>query len=223
LRQLSQHHHLTLFMTVLTGWALLLSRLSGEQEVVIGVPFANRGSPETEPLIGFFANAVPVRIQVDPRHSVAQLLKQVGETVLAVQQHQHIPQLQIVQLVQPQRSRSYNALFQATLAWQGGASRALNLPGLQAAALPDLEHGTTKFDLTLSLHDGGDALGGWLEYASALFDAATVQRFALYLHTLLDGMAADAAQASGRVPLLTAAQQTALLEQSRTPALAAAE
>ncbi|WP_408953367.1 amino acid adenylation domain-containing protein [Lysobacter sp. Hz 25] len=211
LRALSQRHGTTVFMTLLAGWASLLSRLSGQDEVVIGSPVANRQRTEIEPLIGFFVNTLALRIGVDGRASVAELLAQVKATMLDVYAHQELPFEQVVEAVQPARSLSYGPLFQTMFAFNntpGGG--ALSLPGLALESI-DSPLTTTQFDLSLALADGADGIAGSLAYATALFDRATAERYAACLVSLLEAMAADERCAIAALPLLGAPQREQVL------------
>ena len=137
LRSLSQREGVTLFMTLLSAWGLLLSRLSGQADVVIGTPVANRQRREIENLIGFFVNTLAMRLRFDGQPSLAALLAQVKETTLAAFAHQELPFEQVVEAVQPQRSLSHSPLFQAMLAFNNASyveeGEALQLPGLRLA------------------------------------------------------------------------------------------
>jgi Condensation domain len=117
LRRLSRRHGVTVFMTLLAGWSVLLSRLSGQSDVVIGTPVANRPRREFESLLGFFANTLALRVRLveDPR--VAELLKQIRSTTLEAYAHQDLPFAQVVEALQPARSLSHNPIFQAMLAY----------------------------------------------------------------------------------------------------------
>src|SRR5215216_4956928 len=206
LKELSKQHGVTLYMTLLGAWATLLGRLSGQADVVIGTPVANRSRAEAEGLIGFFINTLPLRLEV--AGSVGELLQQVKEQVLAAQQHQGIPFEQIVDVVQPVRNLAYTPLFQVLFAWHqhiGGGG--LMLPGLELAPLSTMAPVITKFDLRLSLRDGGERIVGGMEYATALFDEATVERYLGYLRLLLQSMVRDSKQAVESLPLLSTAEQ----------------
>jgi hypothetical protein len=123
LRQLSQRHGTTLFMTLLTGWAIVLSRLSGQSEVVIGTPVANRQRREIESLIGFFVNTLALRVRVGEQTTVEQVLEQVRSTTLGAYEHQDVPFDQVVEVLQPPRSMSYSPGVEAVGAedQRGGA------------------------------------------------------------------------------------------------------
>ena len=202
LKALSRRHGATLFMTLLAAWAALLSRLSGQDEVVIGTPVANRHRTEIEPLIGFFVNTLALRVDLSVQPSVTQLLAQVRTTTLAAQAHQDVPFEQVVEALRPARSMAHSPLFQAWFDWQDASKEELRLPGitLHAIAAPQ---STTQFDLMLSMHDAGELIAGNLGYASALFEAHTIERLVGHWKTLLRAMAADDTQAVHRLSLLT--------------------
>ncbi|HET8774712.1 MAG TPA: non-ribosomal peptide synthase/polyketide synthase, partial [Thermoanaerobaculia bacterium] len=216
LRAFSQRHGVTLFMTLLSAWGALLSRLSGQQDVVVGTPVANRQRREVESLIGFFVNTLALRLRFDDQPSVAALLAQIKETTLAAFAHQELPFEQIVDAVQPQRSLSHSPLFQTMLAFNNtsgeqGQQQAQNLPDLKLAPAQEALSATAQYELSLNLNDGGDALFGTLTYASDLFDHATVERWAGQFVRLLEAMAADASTTVGALPLLSAADREQLL------------
>ncbi|HEY0855956.1 MAG TPA: amino acid adenylation domain-containing protein, partial [Albitalea sp.] len=210
LRALSQRHGTTLFMTLLAGWAVLLSRLSGQHDLVIGTPTANRSRRELEPLIGFFTNTLALRVDLSGSPTVAQLLQRVKAQAVAAQAHQDLPFEQVVEIVKPPRSLAHTPLFQVLFSWQSSAGSTLELPGLQLQPL-GAAHATAQFDLALNLFEAQGRIGGGLEYASALFDRSTVERHLACLRELLAGMAADDARTVDRLPLLPADEQRRLL------------
>ncbi|HEV3051764.1 MAG TPA: condensation domain-containing protein, partial [Longimicrobium sp.] len=169
LTALGHRHGTTLYMTVLAGWAVVLARLSGQGDVVIGTPSANRGRAEVEELIGFFVNMLPVRVELSGRPDVAALLARVKGRALEAQRNQDIPFEQVVERVRPVRSLAYTPLFQALFAWQNAMGGALELPGLVVDA-GAAETDTAKFDLTLFLAEQDGRIAGSIEYATALFD-----------------------------------------------------
>ena len=177
LKELSRKHRTTLYMTLLAGWAALLARLSGQEDVVIGTPVANRGRAEIEGLIGFFVNTLALRLDVSGSPTVAQLLARVKEQALAAQQHQDIPFEQVVEIVRPVRSLAHSPLFQVMFAWQNAPEGTVDLPGLEVRPCAAAPHGVAKFDLTLSLQEEGERIVGGLEYATALFERATIERY----------------------------------------------
>lgn len=221
LRQLSLRHGTTLFMTVYAGLATLLARLSGQDDIVIGTPVANRDRAECETLVGFFANTLALRVGLMDRPTVATLLARVKDLTLAAQQNQDLPFEQVVELARPERSVAHSPLFQVMLAWQDGAGHLPDLPGVVASAAAAAVHRVSTFDLTLSLREQDGCLTGGVEYASALFDRATVARYLGYLRTLLGAMAADPSKTVDRLPLLSASERTAVLGAGMAPPRAA--
>ncbi|KAF7963680.1 hypothetical protein AWV80_07060 [Cupriavidus sp. UYMU48A] len=183
LKQLSQQHGVTLFMTVLAAWSAVLSRLSGQDDIVIGVPTANRGRHEIEELIGFFVNTLAMRIDLSGQPSVAQLLERAKRTALAAQEHQDLPFEQVVEIAQPPRRLDHTPVFQVGLAWNN-ATEPFDLPGLDVEAAGE-ELGQVKFDLELNIGEHGELVTGTLGYATALFDQGTIERQRGYLLALL--------------------------------------
>jgi amino acid adenylation domain-containing protein len=210
LKALSQRHGSTLFMTLLASWAALLSRLSEQDEVVIGTPVANRHRAEVEPLIGFFVNTQALRIDLSASPSVGQLLAQVRATALAAQDHQDLPFEQVVEALQPQRSLAHSPVFQVMFSWQNAPEGTLQLPGLQLQPVA-ADASTIKFDLELSLQEAGNCIAGSLSYASALFDRASVARHIAHWQTLLRALVADDQAIVARLPLLSADERFQLL------------
>ncbi|MGA3978868.1 amino acid adenylation domain-containing protein, partial [Ralstonia nicotianae] len=223
LKALSRRHGTTLFMTLLTGWAILLSRLSRQRDVVIGTAVANRGHAEVEPLIGFFANMLALRVDLDDAPTVGQLLRQVKARAIAAQQHEDLPFEHVVELTRPTRSLARNPLFQVVFVWQNTPEEALALNGLTATPLRMETRTTAKFDLTLALQETGDRISGGIEYATALFEPGTIERFAGYLRTLLQAMVDDDARPVDRLPMLPAAERQHLLAGADAAAHAVSE
>ncbi|HEV3052288.1 MAG TPA: amino acid adenylation domain-containing protein, partial [Longimicrobium sp.] len=219
LKTLGQRHGATLFMTLLAGWAAVLVRLSGQQEVVIGTPSANRGRSEIEGLIGFFVNTLALRVDLSGSPSVAELLGRVKERSLGAQHHQDIPFEQVVELVQPVRSLAHTPLFQVMFAWQNAPGGRLELPGLSLGSLDALDSGdasspwSAKFDLSLALWEEGGRIKGVVDYATALFQRETVERWLGYLHRVLEGMVADEQGSAERLELLSAAERRTVVEE----------
>ncbi|HEU4885339.1 MAG TPA: amino acid adenylation domain-containing protein, partial [Longimicrobium sp.] len=219
LRTLGQRHGATLHMTLLAGWAAVLARLSGQDEVVVGTPSANRGRSEIEGLIGFFVNTLPVRVDLSGSPGVAELLGRVKARSLGAQHHQDIPFEQVVELVRPARSLAYTPLFQVMFAWQNATAGALELPGLTVGAAGVADADTAQFDLSLELWEDDGRIAGALSYATALFDHATVERHAGYLRRVLEEMARDDTQPVDRLELLSAEERArVVVEWNRTEA-----
>ena len=154
LRSLGQRHGLTLFMTVLSGWALVLSRLSGQDDIVVGTPSANRTRSEIEGLIGFFVNTLALRIDLSGAPGVVEVLERVRSVVLGAQAHQDLPFEQVVDLARPERSLGHTPLFQAMFAWQNNEALRFDLDGLSAEGIEGGRK-VAKYDLTLDLQRRG--------------------------------------------------------------------
>ncbi|WP_197348302.1 non-ribosomal peptide synthetase, partial [Ralstonia pseudosolanacearum] len=212
LRTLSQRHGTTLFMTVLAGWSALLSRLSGQGEVVVGSPVANRTRSEVEGLIGFFVNTLALRVEVGGA-TVSELLERVKAKVLEAQAHQDLPFEQVVERIRPVRSLSHSPVFQAALSWLNteAVGLSLELEGLTIEGV-DAGQAAAKFDLTLELRETSEGLAGSLDYATALFDRATVERYLGYLQRLLAAMVENDSQQVSRIGLLDEDERVRLLE-----------
>jgi amino acid adenylation domain-containing protein len=211
LKALGGRHGATLFMTVLAGWAAVLGRLANQTDVVIGSAAANRPRIELEGLIGFFLNTLALRIDLASASTIPELLRQVKTRALEAQQHQDLPFEQVVELVQPVRSLAHTPVFQVLFAWQSMPLGRLAFPGTTVHALSDETYATAKFDLTLRLREADGRIIGALEYATALFDRATVERYAGYLGAMLRGMVAEKATTIRVLPLVCAAERRQLL------------
>ena len=210
LKRLGRRHGATLYMSLLVGWAVLLSRLSGQQDVVIGTPTANRRQLEVEGLIGFFVNTLAVRLALSGSPTVSELLKQTREQVLAAQQHQDIPFEQVVDLLNPVRSLSHSPLFQVMFGWQNNEQGSLQLEGIEATPLYPPRR-VARLDLSASLGESDGGIVGVVEYATSLFDAAAMERYFGYFRNLLEAMVADDMQAVDRLPMLDATERHRVL------------
>ena len=220
LKSLSQEHGATLFMTLLTAWVAVLARLSGQQDVVIGTPSASRGRPEIEDLIGCFVNTLALRIDLSGQPSVAELLARVRAATLAAQHHQDLPFEQVVEIVQPPRRLEHTPLFQVIFAWrQSNDQQNYRLAGLSVEPF-HLAYDVAKFDLELSLREADGTIVGVLVYATALFDAATIEHQRGYLLTVLRAMVTQPLQPIMRIDLLDSQEREILLNtwnQTETP------
>ena len=210
LKELSKKHGTTLYMTLLAGWGALLARLSGQEEVVIGTPVANRGRVEIEGLIGFFVNMLALRLDVSGSPSVGEMLERVKEQTLAAQQHQDIPFEQVVEVVHPVRSLSHSPIFQVMFAWQNAPEGVLELPRLEIEKLESTQM-MAKFDLSLSLEEAGERIVGGLKYATALYEQATVERYAEYFRRILKELVANPESCIRELSLLSEAERNELL------------
>ncbi|MEO7332160.1 MAG: amino acid adenylation domain-containing protein, partial [Minicystis sp.] len=202
LLDLSRREGVTLFMTLLAGFAVLLHRYSGQDDIAVGTPMLNRTKVEAEGLIGFFVNTLVIRAPITSTLTFQEALAKVRETCLAAYAHQDMPFERLVQELEPDRDLSRTPLFQAMFTFQNAAKETMTLPGLTLRQ-GGLESGTTKFDLTLSMGEGQKGLSGYFEYSSDLFDASTIDRMIGHLRRLFEGIGASEATRIGELPLLT--------------------
>ncbi|WP_122712834.1 non-ribosomal peptide synthetase, partial [Pseudomonas viridiflava] len=211
LRKLAQRQGVTLYMALMAAWAMTLTRLSGQAEVVIGSPVAGRGRTELEDLVGLFVNTLAVRIDTSGSPSGEALLAQVKARVLEAQDHQDLPFEQVVEVVRPTRSLAHAPLFQTTLNWMPGKHVAVPLGGLVVAPVEQISQ-VSKFDLSLNLSEQGETLVGSLDYATALFDEATAQRYLNYFVQILETLATHEHTRLDRVALVGEQERRYLLE-----------
>ncbi|WP_054912993.1 non-ribosomal peptide synthetase [Pseudomonas sp. NBRC 111127] len=211
LKALCRRHAVTPYMLFLAAWGVLLARLAGQDEVVIGSPVANRQQAEVDGLIGMFVNTLALRLDVSGAPDVATLLARVKAVVLAGQAHQDLPFEQVVERLRPRRSLSHTPLYQVSLDWDGNPGReALQLADLAVTALGG-PASVAKVDLSLSLGERGDGFAGGIVYATALFERATVARFAGYFEQLLWAFVASDRAIAAHAPLLDAHERKRLL------------
>ena len=197
---LARRHGVTTFAVILAGYAGTLGRLAGQQEVIIGTPIAGRSRIETENLVGFFVNMLPLRLDLTGNPDTATLIARARHTALDGFDNQDLPFERLLQELALPRSRAHAPLFQVAFAWQSQGSPSFTIPGLATEtiflALPQ-----AKYDLTLGLipqQDGSYA--GNIEYDASLFDEATIIRWRTYLIRTFEGMTASA---SSNAPLST--------------------
>ncbi|WP_218080278.1 non-ribosomal peptide synthetase [Anthocerotibacter panamensis] len=183
LKHLSQEHGVTLFMTLLAAYAILLARYSAQDDLVVGCPIANRTRGETEGLLGFFVNTLPLRINLAGEPSFEQALARVREVTLGGYAHQDLPLEHLVEVLQPERNLNYNPLFQVALVLNPPLP-ALELPGLHLTTLA-VPSTTAKFDLTLALEETAQGLTGVWEYNRDLFEAETIIQLTQHFQNLL--------------------------------------
>ncbi|AUG09131.1 non-ribosomal peptide synthetase [Pseudomonas sp. S09G 359] len=209
-RAFNAERGLTLFMTMTATLAVLLYRYSGQTDLRIGAPVANRIRPESEGLIGAFLNTQVLRCQLNGQMNVAQLFEQVRHTVIEGQSHQDLPFDHLVEALQPPRSAAYNPLFQVMCnvqRWEFQQSR--QLAGMTVEYLAN-DARATKFDLNLEVTDLDHRLGCCLTYSTDLFDEPRIARMAEHWRNLLEALIANPQQRLSELPLLTVAEQRAL-------------
>ncbi|MBA2672059.1 amino acid adenylation domain-containing protein, partial [Ramlibacter sp.] len=210
LRALGHARQSTLFMALAAALGVLLSRYAGQDDVCIGTPIANRTRAEVEGLIGFFVNTLVLRTRVPAQATFEELLAQVRANTLGAYAHQDLPFEQLVEALRPQRTASHAPLFQVMLVLQNAPLEALELPGLKLQVL-DGASVTAKFDLTLNVVEQRDGLALGFEYATDLFDAATIERMARHFTRLLEGIVQAPAAPVRALALLDAQESQQIL------------
>ncbi|MFN0056087.1 MAG: non-ribosomal peptide synthetase [Planctomycetales bacterium] len=216
LRELTRQEGATLFMGLLAAFQVLLGRYTGQTDLSIGTPIAGRARPELEGLIGCFINTLVLRTDLSGDPTFRELLQRVRDLTLAAFAHQELPFEKLIEELKPERSLGRTPLFEAMLVLRNTPQSPLELPGLRATRL-DYETRTAKFDLTLELQPDGAGLAGGLEYATDLFQPATIGRLVDSLHVLLAGIVAEPECPISQLPLLTAVErQQIVVEWNRT-------
>jgi len=210
IRVLSRQEDCTLFMTLLAAFKVLLYRYTGQNNIVVGSPVANRNQSQIEGLIGFFVNTLPLRTDLSGNPTFRQLLACVRETALDAYAHQDLPFEKLVEELQPERSLSHGTLFQTMFILQNTPTESLELSGLTARRLK-VDNKTAKFDLTLSMTEKDDQLSGVIEYNTNLFEASTIKRMAGHFQTLLEGIIANPDVSISQLPLLTETERHQIL------------
>jgi amino acid adenylation domain-containing protein len=201
----------TPFMTLLVAFQILLYRYSGQDDILIGTPIANRGRAELENLMGLFLNTLVVRVDLSGNPTFKQLLGHVRQVALDAFSHKDLPFERLVEVLQPERDLSRNPLFQVMFVYQSEqVAPKLKLPGISVQPL-EVPTQTAKFDLTLFVEQTADGLKCLLEYNSDIFEAETIRRMLDHFRVLLQGAVADPNQRIGFLPLLTAAEQKQIL------------
>ncbi|MFF0408961.1 amino acid adenylation domain-containing protein [Kitasatospora sp. NPDC004745] len=210
----------TVFMAVQAGLAALLTRHGCGTDVPVGTPVAGRDDPATADLVGYFVNSLVLRTDTSGDPTFRELLDRVRGTVLAAHEHADLPFDRLVEELNPPRSLARHPLFQVMLAWQSRPDDTHPMGGGLTARIAAVPSGTAKFDLTLNAGElPGGGIGGFLEYRTDLFDAATAEALAARLARLLTAAAGDPDTAIGRLPLTDERERTrALVEWNGTPA-----
>ncbi|WP_341529456.1 amino acid adenylation domain-containing protein [Nostoc sp. UHCC 0302] len=217
---LGQQEGVTLFITLLAAFKVLLYRYTQQEDIAIGSPIANRNRSELEGLIGFFVNSLVLRTDLTGNPTFRELLSRVKEVALGAYAHQDLPFEKLVEELHPERNLNQNPLFQVVFALQNAPMSSLELTGLTLSPLPfDTE--TTRFDLEFHLWepnpqnglwvDSSEAISGFVIYSTDLFDEATITRMLGHFQILLEGIVANPEQRIAQLPLLNEAELHKLL------------
>ena len=213
LKDLAHKTGATEFMVLLALFQTILHRYSGQDDIVIGTPIANRNHPEIENLIGFFVNTLAIRTRFDERPTFQQLLKQVRETALAAYAHQDLPFEKLVDALQPERNLSHSPIFQVMFALQTSGRSEMQAPHSELQLQPIEAHSkTAKFDMTLFMLEEADHFSGALEFNTDLFDEETIERFIKHLVNLAEGLVKHPDQPVDQIEFITEEEKRLLLE-----------
>ncbi|HHK2201400.1 TPA: pyoverdine non-ribosomal peptide synthetase PvdD, partial [Pseudomonas aeruginosa] len=214
-RALAQREGASSFMLLLASFQALLYRYSGQADIRVGVPIANRNRVETERLIGFFVNTQVLKADLDGRMGFDELLAQARQRALEAQAHQDLPFEQLVEALQPERNASHNPLFQVLFNHQSEIRSVTPEVQLEDLRLEGLAWGgqTAQFDLTLDIQEDENGIWASFDYATDLFDASTVERLAGHWRNLLRGIVANPRQRLGELPLLDAPERRQTLSE----------
>ncbi|MDX3229589.1 non-ribosomal peptide synthetase/type I polyketide synthase [Streptomyces sp. ME19-01-6] len=209
-REVARGERATVFMVLLAAFSAVLGRYAGQDDVCVGTPVANRERPETEALVGFFANTLVLRSRLSPGLTYRGLLHEVRRTTLTALDHQSVPFERLVEELRPDRDLSYTPLFQAMLILHDAPVVRSSLRGVATTPLA-ISNGTAKYDVSLELTDTPDGLTGLLEYDAGLFDTALMEGLAAHLLTLLQAVVADPDRPVADVDLLSPAERQRIL------------
>ena len=200
----------TPFMTLLAGFFILLHRMSGQSDILVGTPIANRTRTEFEGLIGFFANTLVIRCDLSADPTFRQLVAQVRDAALGAYTHQDLPFDKLVAELRPERHLSRNPLFQVLFALRSTPNAGRGAAQATAARL-DLDTGTSKVDLFLDISLGPGRVSASIEYDTDLFNASTIERMGRHLHELLAGAAARPDAPVSQLPAMSADEARTVL------------
>ncbi len=211
LRALSRASDVSLFMTLLAAFDVLLYRYTGCTDISVGTPVAGRHLPEVKHLIGSFINTLVLRTDLAGDQTFAELVRQIRATALGAYAHQSLPFERLVAELKPERDLSRTPLFQVMLNLQSSRLSEVAIPGLRVRPLP-LESETSQFDLTLMFIEREEELAGSIEYNTDLFEPATIERIADSYARLLQGAVERPESRLSRLPVLAESDERALLE-----------
>lgn len=211
LQALARREQVTPFMLLLAAFATLLGRSSGQEDLVVGTPIANRQSAESEAILGFLVNTLPLRVNLAGDPSFVELLARVREMSVQAYAHQDVPFELVVEALHPRRELSYAPVFQVLFVLHNTPLPAFHFPHL-SAHLSDVAWNISKFDLTLTLTEEAGELEARFEYSTDLFAPQTMARWAEQWLTLLEGVVQTPARRLSMLPLLSQQQREAVLQ-----------
>ncbi|HWF02570.1 MAG TPA: amino acid adenylation domain-containing protein, partial [Candidatus Angelobacter sp.] len=213
----------TPYMILLAGFQALLWRYTGQKEIVVGSPMAERQQSESEKLIGLFANLVALKTQIEEKDSFHDLLKKVKQTATQAQVYQHVPFEKIVEIVEQERTLSHAPIVQVVFAWQAGLTGTSLQLGDLTGELQQIDTGTAKFELTLTMEAAQEEIRGWIEYRSGLFTPTFIHQFARHFVAFVQMVLADPSIPLAELEFLSISDREQILNWSRGLCLTTAD
>ena len=211
LRILANQENVTMNMVLLTVYFILLHRYNQEQDLVVGTPVANRNQHELEPLIGFFANTLVLRVQIQPHLSFRELLQHVKATALAAFEHQDCPFEQLVDQLRPERSLSFSPLIQTLFTFQAAPEQVFKLPDVNISHL-QLERENAQFDLALMASENPNDISLEFGYNTDLFKTATIDAMAQHYVNVCQAISDNSELSCGSIPLMETTEYDTVLK-----------
>ncbi len=216
LKEFADRHGVTLFTFFLAAWSVLLARLSGQADVVVGVPTANRKRGQYSDVIGYFVNTVAIRMNPCDTITSVEFCRRVHAALRADLAHAELPFERVVERLNPPRDYSHVPIFQTMVAQTASRDGLLEMPGVEVAAI-DLPDTFAMYDLSLCIAEEGNRVVGYIDYATSLFELGSVERFGRYLTRLLHQFLEQPDQPVGDISLVDESDQQALIRRSHGP------
>ena len=210
LRKICSQEGVTMYMSLLAAFQVLLHKYSGQEDISVGTPIAGRNQIETEPLIGFFVNTLVMRTDLSGEPTFLELLDRVREVVISAFTHQDLPFGKVVEELNPERSLSHSPLFQVMFAFQNAATTTPQSPGLRLELL-DIDTATSKFDLGLDVYEERNGLTCVFEYSADLFNGDTIERLSSHFVNLLESIVAGPNRRISDLTIMSESEQKQLL------------
>src|SRR5215831_8342768 len=212
IRRQSRREDVTMFMSLAAGLGVVLYRYSGQEDVLLGTPVANRNRGELEEMIGFFVNTVVMRMRVEGESRYEELLREVREVALGAYSHQEMPFEKVVEEIEPERSLSRSPVFQVMMVMQNMPREEMKLGELEVRGL-GIESGTAKFDVSVYMWEEGEQIGGMVEYSSELFEKETIKRMIGHYKNVLKGGAEEGKQRISEMRVLSEWEEHQVIEE----------
>jgi amino acid adenylation domain-containing protein len=216
LKEVGRREGATLFMVGLAAFQVLLYRYTGQEDIVVGTPISGRSRTEVEDILGYFSNSLALRTDLAGDPTFLQLLQRVRSVTLDAYSHQELPFEKLIVELNPERTLSYNPIYQAMFSVVTAQMEELKLPGLVVTTL-FTDRGTSKFDITLGMRDVGEGLLSGIEYSTDLFEHARMERMLVHYRTLLEAIVTNPGERISRLNFLTEAERRQLLADGSGP------